>query len=36
MDSTNPANMIERYCALSIGILFLILGLAGFIPALVS
>lgn len=29
-------NMAERYCALVIGILFLILGIAGFIPALLS
>ncbi len=36
MDNTNTAQMIERYCALSIGILFLILGVAGFIPGLVS
>lgn len=28
--------MTERYCALIIGILFLILGVAGFIPGLVS
>jgi hypothetical protein len=28
--------MIERYCALAIGIIFLIVGLAGFIPGLVS
>jgi uncharacterized membrane protein len=36
MDNTNTAQMIERYCALSVGILFLVLGIAGFIPGLVS
>ncbi|NMG11563.1 DUF4383 domain-containing protein [Brasilonema sp. UFV-L1] len=36
MNNVNNADMIERYCALIIGILFLILGIAGFIPALVS
>lgn len=30
------AHMAERYCALTIGILFLVLGVAGFIPAFVS
>jgi uncharacterized membrane protein len=29
-------NMGERYCALAIGILFLLLGLVGFIPAFIS
>ena len=29
-------NIAERYCALVLGIAFLILGIAGFIPALVS
>ncbi|HEY9301053.1 MAG TPA: DUF4383 domain-containing protein, partial [Phormidium sp.] len=28
--------MAERYCALAIGILFLFIGVAGFVPALVS
>ncbi|TVP65911.1 MAG: DUF4383 domain-containing protein [Nodularia sp. (in: Bacteria)] len=28
--------MTERYCALSIGVIYLLLGLAGFVPALVS
>jgi Domain of unknown function (DUF4383) len=32
----DKVNMAERYCALAIGILFLILGIAGFIPAFVS
>lgn len=32
----HAANMTERYCALIIGILFLLLGIAGFIPAFVS
>jgi Domain of unknown function (DUF4383) len=36
MENIQAAKMVERYCALTIGILFLILGLAGFIPALVS
>ncbi len=36
MENIHTAKMVERYCALTIGILFLILGLAGFIPALVS
>jgi uncharacterized membrane protein len=36
MDKINQSNMAERYCALIIGILFLLVGLAGFIPALTS
>lgn len=32
----NQMQMVERYCALSLGIIFLILGVAGFIPALVT
>lgn len=36
MENINAAKITERYCALTIGILFLLLGLAGFIPALVS
>jgi hypothetical protein len=36
MENINAAKLTERYCALTIGILFLLLGLAGFIPALVS
>lgn len=32
----DKVNMAERYCALIIGVLFLILGIAGFIPALVT
>jgi hypothetical protein len=36
MDNTNAAHLTERYCALSIGILFLILGVVGFIPGVVS
>jgi len=36
MDKMKAENMIERYCALIIGILFLVLGVAGFIPGLVS
>lgn len=36
MENINAAKMTERYCALTIGVLFLILGIAGFIPALVS
>ncbi|MEH2072351.1 MAG: DUF4383 domain-containing protein [Nostoc sp.] len=36
MENIQASKMVERYCALTIGILFLILGLAGFIPALVS
>lgn len=36
MDNLNTAKMIERYCALSIGILFLLLGIAGFLPNFVS
>ncbi|MBW4689178.1 MAG: DUF4383 domain-containing protein [Komarekiella atlantica HA4396-MV6] len=36
MENINTGKMVERYCALSIGIIYLLLGLAGFIPALVS
>jgi Domain of unknown function (DUF4383) len=36
MENVTAGNMTERYCALTVGILFLILGLAGFIPDLVS
>ncbi|MBE9050887.1 DUF4383 domain-containing protein [Nostocales cyanobacterium LEGE 11386] len=36
MESINTARMTERYCALILGIIFLSLGLAGFIPNLVS
>ncbi|MBC1224013.1 DUF4383 domain-containing protein [Nostoc sp. UCD121] len=36
MENINQAKMIERYIALAIGISYLLLGLAGFVPALVS
>ncbi len=36
MENINAARLTERYCALVIGVLFLILGIAGFIPAFVS
>ncbi|MGL5871635.1 MAG: DUF4383 domain-containing protein [Xenococcaceae cyanobacterium] len=38
METTNFSKvyMAERYCALSLGVIFLLLGLAGFIPAFVS
>ena len=36
MKNANLEKMAERYCALAIGIVFLILGIAGFIPALVT
>ena len=36
MDNINRENMAERYCALALGVLFLLVGIAGFIPALVS
>jgi hypothetical protein len=36
MDNIKTANMVERYCALTIGMIFLLVGLAGFTPALVS
>lgn len=36
MENTNAANLTERYCALLVGILFLVVGIAGFIPAFVS
>jgi hypothetical protein len=31
-----PQSMGERYCALFLGVLFLIVGIAGFVPALIS
>ncbi|MBD2358408.1 DUF4383 domain-containing protein [Tolypothrix sp. FACHB-123] len=36
MENVNQAKMIDRYISLVIGISYLLLGLAGFIPALVS
>ncbi len=36
MENINAAKLTERYCALIIGILFFVLGVAGFIPAFVS
>jgi hypothetical protein len=36
MDNMNRENMGQRYCALIIGILFAVIGLAGFVPGLVS
>lgn len=36
MENINQEKMIERYIALAIGIIYLALGLAGFVPALVS
>jgi len=36
MDNMNKDNMAERYCALIIGIIFAVIGVAGFIPGLVS
>ncbi|KJH73312.1 DUF4383 domain-containing protein [Aliterella atlantica] len=36
MDKTNTIGIVERYFALGIGILFLLIGIAGFIPGLVS
>ena len=36
MENIQLAKMTERYCALSIGVIYLLLGLAGFIPPLVS
>ena len=36
IENVNRARMTERYCALSIGVIYLLLCLAGFIPALVS
>lgn len=36
MDNVNTGNLAERYCTLTIGVLFLVLGIVGFIPALVS
>jgi len=36
MDNIDAGNMLERYCALILGIIFLVLGIAGFIPGLVS
>jgi hypothetical protein len=36
MDNINAGKMTERYCALIVGILYLVVGLAGFVPSLVS
>ena len=36
MENINKADLTERYCALIVGILFLIIGISGFIPAFVS
>ncbi len=36
MENKHTINMTERYCALIVGTIFLILGVAGFIPALVT
>lgn len=36
MENINTGKMLERYCALAIGVTFLLIGLAGFTPALVS
>ncbi|WP_066375568.1 MULTISPECIES: DUF4383 domain-containing protein [unclassified Anabaena] len=36
MQNISTAKMTERYCALAIGVIYLLLGLAGFIPAFVS
>ncbi len=36
MNNTNTEDMAQRYCALIIGILFAVIGLAGFLPGLVS
>jgi hypothetical protein len=36
MENINQSKMVERYIALAIGIIYLLLGLAGFVPALVS
>ncbi|BAY78118.1 hypothetical protein NIES25_45880 [Nostoc linckia NIES-25] len=36
MENINQEKIIERYIALAIGIIYLLLGLAGFVPALVS
>lgn len=36
MQNVTAGQMAERYCSLGIGTIFLILGIAGFIPALVS
>lgn len=36
MENTNAGNQTERYCALIVGILYLVVGIAGFIPAFVS
>lgn len=35
MNNMNTVNTAERLCALSIGILFLLIGLAGFVPSFV-
>lgn len=36
MENTNAANLTERSCAMIVGILFLVVGIAGIIPAFVS
>ena len=36
MENINTAKMSERYLALAIGIIYLLLGIAGFIPSFVS
>ena len=36
MENTHTIDTTERYCALIVGIVFLILGVAGFIPGLVT
>lgn len=36
MDNINRENMAERYCALFIGIIFVLIGVAGFVPGFVS
>ncbi|HEY9800889.1 MAG TPA: DUF4383 domain-containing protein [Leptolyngbyaceae cyanobacterium] len=36
MDDIKTSKMVERYCALTLGIIYLVIGLAGFTPALVS
>lgn len=36
VENTNAANLTEHYWALIVGILFLVVGIAGFIPAFVS
>lgn len=36
MENVNRVSMAERYCALGLGITFLVIGIAGFIPAFVA